>query len=152
MSEQPESLNTPAMKQYLEIKKKYPEGILFFRLGDFYEMFLEDAKIASQILDIALTKRQNQIPMCGIPYHSADNYISRLLQAGQSVIICEQLKEDRGKLIPREVVRIITPGTVVEENLIRSFENNFLYFVFFGKEKLFLNFSFFANPSTLLFK
>lgn len=78
-----EALNTPMMKQFLTIKKDFPDTILFFRMGDFYEMFLEDAKIASSILDIALTKRQNAVPMCGIPYHSKDNYISRLLNAGK---------------------------------------------------------------------
>ncbi len=136
-----ETLHTPAMKQYLEIKQKYPEGILFFRMGDFYEMFLEDAEIASQILDIALTKRQNKIPMCGIPYHAADSYIAKLIQAGKSVVVCEQVKVDGAKVLPREVVRIITPGTVVEENLIRGFENNFLCFVFFGNQTLNLIFA-----------
>jgi len=136
-----ETLHTPAMKQYLEIKKKYPEGILFFRMGDFYEMFLEDAEQASQILDIALTKRQNKIPMCGIPYHAADSYIAKLIQAGKSVVVCEQVKVDGAKVLPREVVRIITPGTVVEENLIRGFENNFLCFVFFGNQTLNLIFA-----------
>jgi DNA mismatch repair protein MutS len=140
-----ESLETPAMKQFLEIKKKYPEGILFFRMGDFYEMFLEDAEIAAGILDIALTKRQNQIPMCGIPYHSADNYIARLIQAGHSVVVCEQIKQEGVKVLPREVVRVITPGTVVEENLIRGFENNFLCFLYFGNQKLNL---IFADVST----
>jgi len=136
-----ETLHTPAMKQYLEIKKKYPEGILFFRMGDFYEMFLEDAEQASQILDIALTKRQNKIPMCGIPYHAADSYIAKLIQAGKSVVVCEQVKVDGAKVLPREVVRIITPGTVVEENLIRGFENNFLCFIFFGNQTLNLIFA-----------
>ncbi|MDV6235022.1 DNA mismatch repair protein MutS [Leptospira ellisii] len=123
-----DALNTPMMKQFLSIKKELPDTILFFRMGDFYEMFLEDAKIASSILDIALTKRQNAVPMCGIPYHSKDNYISRLLNAGKKIAICEQSKpEEPGtKLMTREVVRIITPGTVIEENLLSGYQNNYL--------------------------
>ncbi|EMJ95977.1 DNA mismatch repair protein MutS [Leptospira alstonii] len=123
-----DALNTPMMKQFLAIKKDFPDTILFFRMGDFYEMFLEDAKVASSILDIALTKRQNAVPMCGIPYHSKDNYISRLLNAGKKIAICEQSKsEDPGsKLMTRDVVRIITPGTVIEENLLSGFQNNYL--------------------------
>ncbi|MGQ2872706.1 DNA mismatch repair protein MutS, partial [Leptospira santarosai] len=123
-----DALNTPMMKQFLTIKKDFPDTILFFRMGDFYEMFLEDAKIASSILDIALTKRQNAVPMCGIPYHSKDNYISRLLNAGKKIAICEQSKpeETGSKLMTRDVVRIITPGTVIEENLLTGFQNNYL--------------------------
>ncbi|XDD51818.1 DNA mismatch repair protein MutS [Leptospira sp. WS92.C1] len=123
-----DALNTPMMKQFLAIKKDFPDTILFFRMGDFYEMFLEDAKIASSILDIALTKRQNAVPMCGIPYHSKDNYISRLLNAGKKIAICEQSKSDDpgSKLMTRDVVRIITPGTVIEENLLSGYQNNYL--------------------------
>lgn len=141
MQDSSSALQTPAMKQYLEIKKKYPDGILFFRMGDFYEMFLEDAITASKILDIALTKRQNQIPMCGVPYHAAENYIAKLIQTGQTVVVCEQIKQEGAKVLPREVVRIISPGTVVEENLLKSFENNFLCFIFFGKRSLHLTFA-----------
>ncbi len=128
MSDLSEILQTPMMRQYMEIKAQFPESILFFRMGDFYEMFLEDAKIASQILDITLTKRQNQIPMAGIPYHSADSYIPKLLQAGKKIVICEQAKSDdpKAKLMQREVVRVITPGTVIEEHLLSSFENNYI--------------------------
>ncbi|MCB1178311.1 MAG: DNA mismatch repair protein MutS, partial [Leptospiraceae bacterium] len=140
MPKELDGLNTPAMKQFQEIKSRFPEGILFFRMGDFYEMFLDDAIIASSILDIALTKRQNQIPMCGIPYHAAENYISRLISAGKTVVICEQIKLEGAKLMPREVVRVITPGTVVEENLIKGYENNFLCFIYFYHHKLFLTF------------
>ncbi|TGK13393.1 DNA mismatch repair protein MutS [Leptospira stimsonii] len=123
-----DALNTPMMKQFLAIKKDFPDTILFFRMGDFYEMFLEDAKVASSILDIALTKRQNAVPMCGIPYHSKDNYISRLLSAGKKIAICEQSKSDDpgSKLMTRDVVRIITPGTVIEENLLSGYQNNYL--------------------------
>lgn len=118
---------TPMMRQYLEIKQNYKDEILFFRLGDFYEMFFEDAKIASKILDIALTSRQNDIPMCGIPYHAADSYIARLIKAGYRVAICEQMEPPSSStIVKREVIRIITPGTVIESNLIASDENNFL--------------------------
>ncbi|MCX7680311.1 MAG: hypothetical protein N2316_14000, partial [Spirochaetes bacterium] len=123
-----ESKLTPVMRQYLEIKKNYSEEILFFRMGDFYEMFFDDAEIASKILDIALTSRQNDIPMCGVPYHAAESYIARLLKAGKRVAICEQMEStpSSGTIVKREVVRVITPGTLVEQNLIQSDENNFL--------------------------
>ncbi len=119
---------TPAMKQFLDMKKQYQEEILFFRMGDFYEMFFEDARIASKILDIALTSRQNDIPMCGIPYHAAESYIARLIKAGKRVAICEQMEAvpSSGPVVKREVVRVVTPGTVVEANLLQSDENNFL--------------------------
>src|SRR5512145_2790253 len=119
---------TPAMKQYLDMKKQYPEEVLFFRMGDFYEMFFEDAAIASKILNIALTSRQNDIPMCGIPYHAAESYIARLIKAGKRVAICEQMETvpSSGPVVKREVVRVVTPGTVVEANLLLSDDNNFL--------------------------
>ncbi|MBE7412114.1 MAG: DNA mismatch repair protein MutS [Leptospiraceae bacterium] len=139
MQKDSEALNTPAMKQFLEIKSRYPDGILFFRMGDFYEMFLDDAIIASSILDIALTKRQNQIPMCGLPYHAADNYISRLLSAGKKIVICEQKKTDGNtKLLSREVVRVVSPGTVIEDNLLSGYQNNFLCAIFFSTKYNFL--------------
>ena len=119
---------TPMMKQYLSIKQRYPDEILFFRMGDFYEMFLEDAKIASGILDIALTSRQDNIPMCGLPYHASENYIARLLKAGYRVAICEQMEKfpSNGNIVKREVVRIVTPGTIVESNLLQTDDNNYL--------------------------
>ncbi len=111
---------TPLMKQYNEIKKEFPDSILLFRLGDFYEMFGEDAIKASKILNIALTTRErgkeNPIPMCGVPYHSVNVYISRLLKAGFKVAVCEQMEEpglSRGP-VRREVTKILTPGTAVE--------------------------------------
>ncbi|MBN1497462.1 MAG: DNA mismatch repair protein MutS, partial [Spirochaetes bacterium] len=133
---------TPAMKQYLDMKKQYPEEVLFFRMGDFYEMFFEDAHIASKILDIALTSRQNDIPMCGIPYHAAESYIARLIKAGKRVAICEQMEAvpSSGPVVKREVVRIITPGTVVEQNLIQSDENNFLASVIIDAKQIGLAF------------
>ncbi len=117
---------TPMEKQYREIKSRHIDKILFFRVGDFYEMFFEDAKEASTILKIALTSRNN-IPMAGVPYHAANYYIQKLLQAGKKVAICEQT-EDPSKargLVKREIVSIITPGTVIEESFITSTENNY---------------------------
>jgi DNA mismatch repair protein MutS len=111
---------TPMLKQYLEIKNRVPEAILFFRLGDFYEMFLEDAKKASRILDITLTSRDsgkgNKIPMCGIPYHSSQNYINRLVKEGYKVAICEQVEDPKKckGIVKREIIRIVTPGTNLE--------------------------------------
>ncbi|MCM8760149.1 MAG: DNA mismatch repair protein MutS, partial [Candidatus Omnitrophica bacterium] len=112
---------TPMLKQYNEIKKAYPEYILFFRLGDFYEMFYEDAKVASRILEVVLTSRSagssGKVPMCGIPYHSASSYISKLIKAGYKVAICEQV-EDPAKakgIVKREVIRLITSGTFIDE-------------------------------------
>ncbi len=143
MQKETDSLNSPAMKQFAEIKKNYPEGILFFRMGDFYEMFLDDAIEASKILDITLTKRQNSIPMCGIPFHSTESYISRLIHAGKKVVICEQKKSENPniKLMSREVVRVITPGTLVEENLLSSFENNYFSCIEFENQKIRMSFA-----------
>ncbi len=133
---------TPMMKQYLEIKKRHQDEILFFRMGDFYEMFLEDAEEASKILDIALTARQNDIPMCGIPYHASESYIARLIKAGKRVAICEQMESvpSSGTIVKRDVVRIVTPGTVIESNLLQSDDNNFLSSVIIGKEEIGLAF------------
>ncbi|HAX61052.1 MAG TPA: DNA mismatch repair protein MutS [Elusimicrobia bacterium] len=118
---------TPLMNQYHLIKDKHKNSILFFRLGDFYEMFDDDAKTASKVLRLTLTSRQN-VPMCGIPYHSYKYYVARLIREGFSVAICEQM-EDPSKskgLVKREVVRVITSGTVLEENLLEAKINNFL--------------------------
>lgn len=124
-------IDTPLMNQYKEIKEKYKDSILFFRLGDFYEMFDDDAIIASKILGIVLTKRHD-VPMCGVPYHSATNYISKLIKNGYKVAICEQVgEEEKSKLFRREVVRIITPGTVIEESLLNSKNPNYLSCVLF---------------------
>ncbi len=122
---------TPIRQQYLEIKKKYPDTILFFRLGDFYETFDDDAQTTSRELDIVLTSRGVQkgkrIPMAGIPYHAVENYLSRLIEKGYHVAICEQVGEQPARgLFPREVVRVVTPGTVVEPTLLKSEENNYL--------------------------
>ena len=110
---------TPMMRQYMELKEKYQDCLLFFRLGDFYEMFFEDAKTASKELDLVLTGRDcgmsERAPMCGVPYHSVDVYINKLIQKGYKVAICEQLEDPalaKG-LVERDVIRIITPGTVI---------------------------------------
>lgn len=127
-----DAINTPLMKQYLSIKKNYPDAILLFRLGDFYEMFFEDAIIASKILEITLTSRNKEdevpIPMCGVPYHAVNNYIPKLLEEGYKVAICEQM-EDPSKvkgLVKREVVQVITPGVVFEPESLESKSHNFL--------------------------
>ncbi len=119
---------TALIAQYLSIKEKVPDAILFFRLGDFYEMFFEDAEVASKILDIQLTARSREgAPLCGVPYHSADPYIARLLKAGHKVAICEQTPAagTRG-LMPRQIVRIITPGTVNDELVLNADEKSYL--------------------------
>ena len=135
----PDSSNpslTPMMSQYLKIKEKHLDEILFYRMGDFYEMFFNDAVLASSILDITLTKRgkheEKDIPMCGIPFHSSENYLSKLIDKGYRVAICEQIispqeeiKRNRGPM-EREVVRILTPGTILEENFFNDSNNNFL--------------------------
>lgn len=123
---------TPMMRQYLEIKEQYGDAILFFRLGDFYEMFMEDAKKASSILEIALTGRdaglEEKIPMCGIPYHAANTYIRKLLDKGLKVAICEQVEDPKltKGIVKREVTRIITPGTIMEELSLNEKNNNYI--------------------------
>ncbi|RME75007.1 MAG: DNA mismatch repair protein MutS [Chloroflexi bacterium] len=124
-------MSTPIRRQYLQIKKQYPDAILFFRLGDFYETFDEDAKTIARVLDIVLTSRnvgKNQrVPLAGIPYHAAENYIAKLIKAGYKVAICEQVGTEPVKgLMPREVRRVVTPGTVVESTLLADKENNYL--------------------------
>ncbi|MFZ2949771.1 MAG: DNA mismatch repair protein MutS, partial [Desulfuromonadaceae bacterium] len=123
---------TPMMRQYLEIKSGYPDAILFFRMGDFYEMFLDDALLASRILDIALTSRNkgsgDEIPFCGVPFHSAAPYVARLIEAGYKVAICEQVedpKQTKG-IVRREVVRVVTPGLLIESESLVPDENNYL--------------------------
>lgn len=123
---------TPMIEQYLEIKNQHQDAILFFRLGDFYEMFFHDAEIASRELDIVLTARDGglaeRIPMCGIPYHSANGYIAKLISHGHKIAICEQVEDPREAkgIVRREVVRIVTPGTVTDDNLLPEDRNNYL--------------------------
>ena len=121
---------TPLRRQYLRVKQKYAEAIVFFRLGDFYETFDEDARVASRELDIVLTAREmgkgHKVPMAGIPYHALDNYLARLINRGYKVAICEQLSPPGKGLVDRDVIRVVTPGTVVEPNLLESKSNNYL--------------------------
>ncbi len=122
---------TPIRKQYLEIKRQYPHAILFFRLGDFYETFDQDAEIAARELDIVLTSRNvakgTRVPMAGIPHHAVENYLARLIERGYHVAICDQVGDQPIKgLFPREVVRVVTPGTVVEPGLLPGDSNNYL--------------------------
>ncbi|WP_436954182.1 DNA mismatch repair protein MutS [Staphylococcus ureilyticus] len=123
---------TPMMQQYLKLKSQYQDCLLFFRLGDFYEMFFEDAKEASRVLEITLTKRdakkENPIPMCGVPYHSADGYIETLINNGYKVAICEQMEDPRQTkgMVKREVVRIVTPGTVMDQGGVDEKQNNYI--------------------------
>lgn len=135
--------NTPMLRQYKEIKDLHKDCILFFRMGDFYEMFGDDAVIASKELEIVLTARDagagNKIPMCGVPYHSAENYISALIQKGYKVAICEQTEDPalaKG-VVKREVVRIITPGTLIDGKLLEDNKNNFLLAVHKNKKNIF---------------
>lgn len=120
--------STPMMQQYRRIRNDLPEDtLLFFRMGDFYEMFFDDAKVASSVLDIALTRRQG-VPMCGVPYHSSESYLSRLIRAGRKVAICEQMEDPSQTkgIVRREVTRVVTPGTVLEEQVLDSRRNNYL--------------------------
>ncbi|MDD2710684.1 MAG: DNA mismatch repair protein MutS [Verrucomicrobiae bacterium] len=123
---------TPMMQQYLRVKREIPpDALLLFRLGDFYELFMEDAKTASQILNLTLTQR-NGTPMCGLPHHACDNYIARLIRAGRKVAICDQLEEagqSKG-IIKREVTQILSPGTVMADRFLESHQNNFIVSLF----------------------
>ncbi len=127
---------TPMMKQYLEIKQAHKDAILMFRLGDFYEMFFDDALVASRELELALTGKscgmEERAPMCGIPYHSAEGYISRLVAKGHKVAVCEQMEDPKNTktIVRREITRIITPGTIVDENVLSSRAANYLASIF----------------------
>ena len=131
---------TPMIQQYLQIKQRYHDAILFFRLGDFYEMFFEDAETAAKILDIALTSRNKSddgsVPLCGVPYHSAEPYIQKLLRAGHKVAVCEQMEDPKTAkgVVERDVVRVITPGTVTAEETLDARGNNFLAAVSSGRK------------------
>ncbi|SHJ55870.1 MutS domain I [Anaerobranca californiensis DSM 14826] len=121
---------TPMIQQYIDIKQQYKDCLLLFRVGDFYEMFFEDAVIGAKVLEIALTARDGDknIPLAGVPYHALDSYLGKLIKKGFKVAICEQVedpKECKG-IVKREVVRVITPGTVTDENLLESKDNNFI--------------------------
>src|SRR5699024_2223249 len=123
---------TPMMKQYMEIKSNYKDSILFFRLGDFYEMFFDDALIASRELEITLTQRgigqDKKASMCGVPYHAVEPYIAKLIDKGYKVAICEQLEspsEAKG-IVKRDVIQVVTPGTITDMNALDEKSNNFL--------------------------
>jgi DNA mismatch repair protein MutS len=124
-------MSTPMRQQYLEIKSQYPDTLLLFRLGDFYETFDDDAKVVAQVCDIVLTSRpvgnDQRVPLAGVPYHALDSYLSKLVSAGHKVAICEQIGDTAIKgLVPREVIRVVTPGTVVEPTLLSEKRNNYL--------------------------
>ncbi len=121
------------MAHYLTVKEQYKDCIVFYRLGDFYEMFFDDAKTASAVLELTLTGRdcglQERAPMCGVPFHAADLYISKLISAGYKVAICEQLSEPDGKnLVERDVIRVVTSGTLTEDSQIDEKKNNYILF------------------------
>jgi DNA mismatch repair protein MutS len=126
---------TPMMEQYLNLKHKNPDSLLFFRLGDFYEMFYEDAKKAAPVLEIALTSRQ-KIPMCGIPYHAAESYLTKLLKHGFKVAICEQVEDPKQAkgVVKRDIVKVLTPGTAVELDLQEDRENTFISSLVFDED------------------
>src|SRR5262245_31311595 len=124
---------TPLFQQYWRIKAQYPDVLLLFRLGDFYELFAQDAKVAAETLHITLTSREaargERIDMCGVPYHAAERYIARLIAAGHRVAVCDQMEDARTAkqgLIRRKVTRVITPGTVLEDAMLEATANNYL--------------------------
>ena len=132
---------SPAMKQYFELKAKYKDCILFFRLGDFYEMFFDDAILVSKLLGLTLTGKncglEERAPMCGVPFHAYESYVAKLINAGYKVGICEQLTEPKAnKLVERDVVRIITPGTVVDESMLDESVNTFVMCVYKNKDTI----------------
>ena len=133
---------SPMMKHYLEMKERYPDTILFYRLGDFYEMFFEDAEIVSRELELTLTGKdcglEKRAPMCGIPHHAANNYIARLIAEGYKVAICEQLSDPKASkgLVQRDVVQIVTPGTVLDSDVLDTKRNNFLMSVYASKNAI----------------
>ena len=137
---------TPMMRQYLEVKQAYPDEILFYRMGDFYEMFFEDAELASRLLDITLTSRnkkaESPIPMCGVPYRAVQGYIARLINLGYKVAICDQVEDPAlaQGLVKREVVRVITPGMVLENELLDEKSNNYVLAAIIEKNRIGLSY------------
>lgn len=127
---------SPMMQHYLQTKEQYKDCILFYRLGDFYEMFFDDAKNASRELELTLTGKdcgmEERAPMCGIPYHAAEIYIAKLIEKGYKVAICEQLEDAKNAkgIVKRDVIRVVTPGTVIETNLLEEKKNNYIMSVF----------------------
>ena len=133
---------SPMMQQYLDIKEEHKDCILFFRLGDFYEMFFEDAKITSRELELTLTGKQcgleERAPMCGVPFHSAEGYIARLVEKGYKVAIWEQVEDPKAAkgIVKREVIKIVTPGTLTAQSMLAEKENNYLASVHMNAEGL----------------
>ena len=130
---------TPAMKQYDSFKKKYPDCIMFFRMGDFYETFFKDAQICSQVCGLTLTSRNkgtNPIPLAGVPYHAVDGYLKKMIKAGYKVAVCEQIEDAKlaKGVVKRDVIRIITPGTLTDDMLLEEKQDNFLCAVGLGSK------------------
>ena len=127
---------TPMQQQYMEIKAAHPNEILFFRLGDFYEMFFDDAKLVSRELELTLTGKscglEERAPMCGVPFHSADTYLAKLVEKGYKVAICEQVEDPATTkgLVKREVIKVVTPGTILSDNALVSAQNNYIALVY----------------------
>ncbi len=138
---------TPMMEQYLKVKEQYPDTLLFYRLGDFYEMFFDDAKTASRELELTLTGRDcgeaERAPMCGVPFHAADTYIARLVAKGYKVAVCEQLEDpaEAKGIVKRDVIRVMTPGTVIESSMLDDAKNNYLCAIFLEGENAGLAFA-----------
>src|SRR5210317_170026 len=135
---------TPMLQQYIEIKSLHEDAILFYRMGDFYEMFFEDAVLAAKVLGITLTSRssknaENKIPMCGVPYHAASSYLAKLVKAGHRVAVCVQVEDPRlvkaGKIVKREVSRVVTPGVTTDEQLLDDKSNRYLSAIFLSSDK-----------------
>ena len=154
---------SPMMQEYLKTKEEYSDCILFYRLGDFYEMFFDDAICVSKELELTLTGKlcgqEEKAPMCGVPFHAADTYISRLIEKGYKVAICEQLEDPKQAkgIVKRGVIRVVTPGTVMESNLLDEKRNNYImsiykagtFFILIGSEFVLASiiFSFFYAPA-----
>src|SRR5688500_8647667 len=128
---------SPAMRQYFHFKKQHPEYLLLFRMGDFYELFYDDARLASRVLGITLTQRTEGVPMAGVPFHSVDAYLKKLIVAGHRVAICEQVEDAklaRG-VVKRDVTRLVTPGTLTDDALLDGPRGNFLAAIAFGNQR-----------------
>ncbi|MHC4232621.1 MAG: MutS N-terminal domain-containing protein, partial [Planctomycetota bacterium] len=131
---------TPAMKQFHHFKQKYPDAVLFFRMGDFYETFHEDARTVSRVLGLVLTSRGksagNPIPLAGLPYHAVDGYLKKMLQAGYKVAVCEQVEDPKKAkgVVKRDVVRVVTPGTLTDDMLLDAKEDNYLCAISLGRK------------------
>ena len=123
---------SPMMQQYVQIKQNHTDAILFYRLGDFYEMFFDDAMVASKVLELTLTGRdcglEERAPMCGVPFHACEGYIAKLVENGYKVAICEQMEDPNTVkgIVRRDIVRIVTPGTVIENSLLDESRNNYI--------------------------